>query len=662
MKNVILLLCIILSCTLLVAQSQYEGLCCPHPPGQGPTPTSYEIYEDILKLSNSKSVLYIAAHPDDENTNLIAYLSNHLKVNTSYLSLTRGDGGQNRIGSELREQLGVIRTQELLNARAVDGGHQFFSRANDFGYSKSPDETLEIWEEDKLLEDIVWVIRKVRPEVIINRFDHRTPGTTHGHHTASAILSVKAFDMAGDKNVFPEQLKYVSVFQPKRLFLNQSSWFYDSDEEFEKAMSKNDFVKLDVGVHYYGKGISNNQMAANSRTQHRCQGMGTTPKLGKHFEYLELIKGQKLSNGDNLFSEKNLEPIQKRSYQILEKIIKKITSEYNFSTPYNSLPDLVQLYQQTQKNEDGQLSEEKLTKLKKIIFDCANLHFVPLAESATYIPGDTISIDLEMVNQSPTNIKLVASEESSSMNIQKTELPFNESKIISSSLIIPENATYDNPYWLEEKASLGMYNVPAQKLRGLPETPNQLSVNVLLEIAGAQIPYSFPIAHKFTDPVVGQIYEPVKVTPPVFLELEESVYIFPDDAPQIISVEVSAGTDGISGTLFPGHQKGWSCSPDSVQFNLAKKGMSQSFEFQLTPPKEQQESILRPYIQMDGKQFDKTRYDIRYQHIPRQLVFLEAAAKAVKIDLKTKGKNIAYLMGAGDGVAEQLRQIGYEVT
>ena len=157
----------------IYAQTPYEGLCCPHPPGQISGLTSFDIFEDIQQVQFLGSVLYLAAHPDDENTGLITYLSNQLHANTAYLSLTRGDGGQNRIGSELREQLGVIRTQELLAARSIDGGQQFFSRANDFGYSKNPKETLEIWDEEKLLEDIVWVIRNFQPDIIINRFDHR---------------------------------------------------------------------------------------------------------------------------------------------------------------------------------------------------------------------------------------------------------------------------------------------------------------------------------------------------------------------------------------------------------------------------------------------------------------------------------------------------------
>ena len=211
-------------------------------------PDAVAIYNQIQKLNFLGSVLYVAAHPDDENTRLISYLSNEKKARTGYLSLTRGDGGQNLIGPELRELLGVIRTQELIEARKIDGGEQFFTRANDFGYSKNPDETLQIWNKDEVLSDVVYIIRKFQPDVIINRFDARSPGTTHGHHTASAQLSLEAFDLTNDPNKYPQQLKLVNTWQSKRIFFNTSWWFYGSKEKFEKA-DKSNLIQLKTGVY-----------------------------------------------------------------------------------------------------------------------------------------------------------------------------------------------------------------------------------------------------------------------------------------------------------------------------------------------------------------------------------------------------------------------------
>ena len=185
--------------------------------------SSGEIYKRLKKFNTLSSVLYVAAHPDDENTRLISLFSNHFNTRTAYLSMTRGDGGQNLIGTELRESLGLIRTQELLGARKIDGGQQFFTTANDFGYSKNPTETLSIWDKNEVLSQIVFRIRQFKPDIIIHRFDHRTPGSTHGHHTSSAMLSEEAFHLANDPNAFPEQLDKVTLWQSKRQFYN-TSW------------------------------------------------------------------------------------------------------------------------------------------------------------------------------------------------------------------------------------------------------------------------------------------------------------------------------------------------------------------------------------------------------------------------------------------------------
>ena len=261
-------------------------------------PTSGDIYESIQKLNFLGTVLYIAAHPDDENTRLISYFSNDVKARTAYLSLTRGDGGQNLIGPEIRELLGVIRTQELLAARKIDGGEQFFTRANDFGYSKHPDETLEIWNKDEVLKDVVAVIRKFKPDVIVNRFNHKTPGSTHGHHTASAMLGLDAFDLAADKN-YKTHLKDDIIWQPKRIFFNTSWWFYGSQENFDKA-DKTNLIGLEIGAYYPHKGLSNSEIASLSRSQHQSQGFGSTGSRGNQTEYLEFIKGD-FPNNKNVF-------------------------------------------------------------------------------------------------------------------------------------------------------------------------------------------------------------------------------------------------------------------------------------------------------------------------------------------------------------------------
>ena len=328
--------------------------------------TSGDIYHNIEKLNFLGSALYIAAHPDDENTGMISYLSNHVKANTAYLSLTRGDGGQNLIGPELKELLGIIRTQELLAARKVDGGKQFFTRANDFGYSKHPDETLAMWDKDEVLADVVWNIRRFQPDIIINRFKHDTPGTTHGHHTSSAVLSVEAWDLLNDPTAYPEQLEFVNVWQPKRLSFNTSWWFYGSREKFANA-DKSNLITLDAGVYYPNRGMSNGEIAAISRAQHRCQGMGRSLSRSSRNEYLDVIKGDVPTNGEDLFEGVNTTWSRLKGGAPITGMIDDILANFNYSAPHESIPALVKAYQKIEALEISNWRTVKIEEIKKII-------------------------------------------------------------------------------------------------------------------------------------------------------------------------------------------------------------------------------------------------------------------------------------------------------
>jgi len=326
--------------------------------------SSNQIYEKIQKLNFIGSALYIAAHPDDENTRLIAYLSNAVKARTGYLSLTRGDGGQNLIGPEIRELLGVIRTQELLAARRIDGGAQFFTRANDFGYSKHPEETLKIWNKEKVLSDVVWAIRTYKPDIIINRFDHRTPGTTHGHHTSSAMLSFEAFDLAADASKFTDQLKTTSVWQPQRLFFNTSSWFYKRQSDFEKA-TKGKLTSFDVGVYYPLKGLSNNELASMASSKHLCQGFGRLSTRGGQKEYVEFLKGTPLKDTEDIFSGINTTWNRLKNGGEIGEILYEVEASFDFENPSKHLPALLQSYRKIQQLENKHWAKIKEKKFWK---------------------------------------------------------------------------------------------------------------------------------------------------------------------------------------------------------------------------------------------------------------------------------------------------------
>ncbi|RTL14003.1 MAG: PIG-L family deacetylase, partial [Flavobacteriaceae bacterium] len=328
---------------------------------------SVEIYEQIQKLNFLGKVLYLAAHPDDENTKLITYFSNHYHAQTAYLSLTRGDGGQNLIGTELREKLGAIRTQELLAARRIDGGEQFFTRANDFGFSKEPNETFAIWNKDEVMEDVIQVMETFRPDIIVNRFAHNTPGTTHGHHTASAMLNLEAYDIIKHK--------------PKRIFFNTSWWFYGSQEAFDAA-DKSNFLAINSNVFYPLKGKSNNEIAALSRSQHKCQGFGTLGTRGDEIEYLELLKGD-LPNSNNLFEGIDTSWNRVKGGNEIGKILYEIEKNFNFGNPSVHIPNLIQAYDLIQKLEDSHWKEIKTKQIIKIIEACSGLFMEAIADSET---------------------------------------------------------------------------------------------------------------------------------------------------------------------------------------------------------------------------------------------------------------------------------------
>ncbi|HMP29830.1 MAG TPA: PIG-L family deacetylase, partial [Saprospiraceae bacterium] len=372
--------------------------------GQIPSkPTSGQIYKSLERLNFLGTVLYHAAHPDDENTNLIAYLSNQVNAETYYLSLTRGDGGQNMIGPEIFAMLGVLRTQELLAARRIDNGKQLFSRANDFGFSKNAEETLTIWDEEELKKDIVWLIRKVRPDVIINRFDHNNSGSTHGHHTAASVLSNAVFDKANDPNVYPEQLKYVKPWQPRRLYFNTSWWFYGSEEAFEKA-DKSKLTTLNIGSYYPQLGLSNQEIAALSRSMHKCQGFGSMGIRGESKEYLNLIKGDVPAVRDDLFHGINTTWTRVQGGAPIKQILDGVIKSFDYAAPQKSVAQLIAARKLIAALKDEFWKEKKLAEIDKIIVDCVGLFYEGIAQNNYAVPGQKVDVNIEIIARNMGNI------------------------------------------------------------------------------------------------------------------------------------------------------------------------------------------------------------------------------------------------------------------
>lgn len=624
--------------------------------------TSNQIYEKVQKLNFLGSALYIAAHPDDENTRLIAYLSNHEKARTGYLSLTRGDGGQNLIGPEMRELLGVIRTQELLAARGVDGGEQRFSRANDFGYSKHPDETLKIWDKDKVLADVVWAIRTFKPDVIINRFNHRTPGTTHGHHTSSAMLSVEAFDLANDKTKYPEQLEYTNTWKPNRLFFNTSWWFYGSQEKFAKA-DKSKMLSFDIGTYYPLKGLSNNELASIASSQHLCQGFGRLTTRGTQTEYVEFLKGDFPKDKKDIFSGINTTWNRVEGGGEIGDILYDVEQNFDFVNPSKHLPALLKAYQKVQKLKSEHWKKVKTKELKEIIEACAGLYLEASAESSSATPNSSLNVDFEVLNRSGVSIELSSIKilPENKKIVKDLDLANNEKKTFTESILIPE-VSYSSPYWLEKPWGLGMYTVESQQLRGKPETPRPIQVQFNLMIENESISFVKPIVHRYSKRDKGEIYEPFEVLPKVTTKLLNKVLVFSSEKSQKVTVEVRTGAKNINGKVALKAPNGWTVTPNEAKFSIAQKGDIQLIDFMVTPTKKESEGVLKAIAKVEGKNYDKELIEINYNHIPKQSVLLPSQAKVVRMNIKKNGTRIGYIQGSGDAIPESLQQIGYEVT
>lgn len=619
------------------------------------------IYHSLQKLNFLGNALYIAAHPDDENTRLISYLSNNLKARTGYLSVTRGDGGQNLIGTEMRELLGVLRTQELLAARQVDGGEQFFTRAVDFGYSKQPAETLKIWDEAAVLGDVVRVIRKFRPDVIINRFDHRTPGSTHGHHTTSAILSMRAFDLAANPEAYPEQLSQLKPWQPKRVFFNTSWWFYGSLENFEKA-DKSNLLSMDVGVYYPVMGISNNEIASLASSQHLCQGFGRLTDRGSEMEYIELLEGGMPSDRSNIFEGIDTSWSRLEGGEAVGEILYSVEENFNFREPASHLPQLIEAHKRLLKLPDGQWKYQKKEELESLIAAVCGLHLEAGSKISTSYPGDVVEVAIEALNRSSADILLkavtIGSEASQRLN---KLLPANEMQTLTLSLPIPENAPYTSPYWLDKKGSIGMYQVDQQSLIGEPETPPAFMASFELEFKGYPISLKTPVIHKFAKPDKGELVQPFNVLPRATISMGDAVLIFADGGERKIPVTVKAHKDELKGQLSLDVPNGWQVHESAIPVAIAKKGDAKIIQFTLIPPAVESEGQIRPLIKINGETITRELVTISYDHIPEQSVLLPAESRVVRLNIEKTGEHIGYITGAGDNIPESLEQIGYTV-
>jgi LmbE family N-acetylglucosaminyl deacetylase len=624
---------------------------------------SSEILQAMNKLNTVGSVLYIAAHPDDENTRLLSYLASERKLRTGYLSLTRGDGGQNLIGKEQSELLGLIRTQELLAARRIDGAEQFFTRANDFGYSKNPEETLNFWGKDSILADVVWAIRVFKPDVMIMRFPTTGEGG-HGHHTASAILAVEAFDAAANPNMFPEQLKYVSTWQAKRLFWNTFNFGGNNT-------TGPDQLTVDIGAFNPLLGKSYGEIASESRSMHKSQGFGSARLRGSSIEYFKFIKGENSST--DIMEGVDVSWQRINGTTEIQNLINECIKNYDASSPEKSVTALVRIYREiTALNAPDPLSaywkSQKLKETEKLIIACSGLWLEANASAYSCVPGEVLPITTEVIIRNPGNIKLERIRYLGTTDtIADLTLGENQLYKIGHNLEVPSYVKYSNPYWLNEKQSTGLFKVSDQFLVGTPENTGEIFLIYDLEIEGSVISIKRPVGYKYTDPVKGEVYRPLEILPPVTINASEKVYVFGDVERPLkeITIGVKANTTGVRGTVEASVTNGWKVTITNPGFNLVNKGDEAIINAKVIPePGSQGGTIgtLELYVNTGGEKHNKSIKRIEYEHIPYQFILSDAEVKLVKLDLVRNKKNIGYIPGAGDDVPASLKEIGYDVV
>jgi LmbE family N-acetylglucosaminyl deacetylase len=618
-------------------------------------PTSSEIKLRLKKLNVLGTVLYVAAHPDDENTRAITYFSNEKLMTSGYLSLTRGDGGQNLIGPEIRDLLGVIRTQELLAARKVDGGVQFFTRANDFGFSKSAKETLSIWDKDAILSDVVRVIRQFQPDIILTRFppDERAG---HGHHTSSALLALEAFDLTNDPKAFPDQLKQVSPWQVKRLYTNTGRWWNQTINENTPGVAA-----VDMGGYNPMIGKSYSELAAESRTMHKSQGFGSQGRRGEAFEFFEFAKGE--SADKNLFEGINTTWSRVKGGEVVQPLIETAIADFNEEKPWTIISQLISIRKSIKGLEEGIWKTRKLKELDLIIQDCLGLYVDATSNVFFATPGRELNASFEIITRSPISISLtrVASEQVDMDSACNKELLFNKPLSLKTRRSVNDKVNFSGPYWLRKDHSEGVFTVEDTNLIGMPQAPPPIAFTFTFNILGEEISIVDQLDNKVTDPVKGELSRPVEVTPPVFVNLTKPVYVFTNQTPKTVEVNVKSTIDNMKGTVQLKAPAGWRMEPTTIPFALAKRGDEAKVSFKVFPVTDEQEGLLQAVATVDGKDYNLSLNEITYDHIPVQTLMPQSKSKLIRLNLQKEGAVVAYINGAGDDVPDALRNMGYEV-
>lgn len=615
--------------------------------------STVDIYKDIQELQKGVRVLYLAAHPDDENTRLISWLENDQHIETAYLSLTRGQGGQNLIGDEKGDGLGVIRSYELLEARKIDGGEQFFTRAIDFGYSKSAEESFEFWGKEEVLHDVVYVIRKFRPHMIITRFPP-TRRAGHGHHEASAILAEEAFDLAADPKAFPEQLDMLEPWQPEYLYHNTSSWWDKSLDDLDaEGLKERNMLHIDVGVYNDLLGYNMNEIASLARSKHRCQAFGTMRARGNQTEYLSLVKGEWT---DTPFED--VKGIWKQSPGHAEALA-KVVGEFNFTDRHANFDNLKRnfypMMAQRSMWAEAQDMAAVMMRINDLKMDLSGIRVEVSADEDAIVVGTGYNATVEVFN-SASDAQTVEFKHS----VIDTSITVGALQSISwtETFNAPDKAS--NPFWLENAHQGWLYGIDKKNEIGLPYKPDEV-IEYVIKIDNQFVKGSSTLHRKWNDRSIGEITQPMLFVNPASINPNAKSLVVPKGAQSCVSVEIVAHQDLENVRMNAKLPMGWSMQETFENFYL-KKGQRKVFLLTLSPSENAVEGNVELSMNVNGKIINQSSSAIAYDHIPENTMHTAAEVPLVPLDLKvTPDAKILYIEGSGDEVDEAMLQMGYNV-
>ncbi|WET50865.1 PIG-L family deacetylase [Chryseobacterium indologenes] len=614
---------------------------------------SSEIYRELKTLKQLPKVLYLAAHPDDENTGLLSWLINDQNVETGYLSLTRGDGGQNLLGTEQGAALGLIRTHELLEARKLDGAQQFFTRAIDFGFSKNTTDTFKQWNADNITADVVWVIRQFRPDVIICRFPPNA-AAGHGQHAASAVVAEKAFKLAGDKSAFPDQLKYVNIWQPKRLLWNTFR-FGGVNTTAENQL------KVTVGQYDAQLGMGYGELAGLSRSLHKSQGAGTQSVAGIRTEYFAHVAGEPAKT--TLF-DGVAKTWTSQGKADMDQSLDKIISAFNFNNPELSLPALLALRKKVVTLQDADLKKDKIKSLDHIILSCAGFMGEVVTNQAEAVAGDHYNFRLNLISRAENPIILEDVQWLNQSENFNRKLSKDSLMTIQHDIQIPADAALTEPYWLARPpVNAATFSVPNDTLIGLPEAESPLNVLLGLRIGSEKFQVKLPLSFKKLDPVRGDVVEALRIVPALELKFIQPLYVINENEDLHLSLNVKVNSNkqygnGNLNLMYNGERLGGTAIS-------SLKGKEATIEYVI--PKTKLAAIHSSRLQLDanfiadGVTYNKKQVLIQYPHLPSLQYFSPATTTIMKGDIQAKIKKVGYVEGAGDFIPDFLRIAGIQV-